>query len=120
MRYLNASLLALPLGSASVDHAFSMEALYYVDVRRALAEVVRVLRPGGTLTVCTDYYEENAACHSWPDDLGIAMELRSEAGWSQLLYEAGFAEVTRWRASDPERPQGSPTLVVHGTNPATV
>jgi ubiquinone/menaquinone biosynthesis C-methylase UbiE len=46
----------LPWADASFDHVFSVEAFCHArDVPRALAEVARVLRPGGTLTLFDGY-----------------------------------------------------------------
>ena len=83
-------------------HAFSMEALYYADdLSAALVEACRVLKPGGTLTICTDFYEENPHCHGWPAMMGIPMTLLSEAGWAVALSDAGFAVERSWRCYDP-------------------
>jgi ubiquinone/menaquinone biosynthesis C-methylase UbiE len=46
----------LPYANASFDHLFCVEAFCYVtDLRQAFAEVVRVLRPGGRLTLFDGY-----------------------------------------------------------------
>jgi ubiquinone/menaquinone biosynthesis C-methylase UbiE len=46
----------LPYADASFDHVFCVEAFCYVtDLRQAFAEVVRVLRPGGSLTLFDGY-----------------------------------------------------------------
>jgi SAM-dependent methyltransferase len=42
---------AIPLADASVDAAFVAEAFHWFDLERAPAEIARVLRPGGGLTV---------------------------------------------------------------------
>jgi len=50
VRWLHGDLLSLPLADASFDLVFSWGVIHHtVDPRRALAELVRVLRPGGTL-----------------------------------------------------------------------
>jgi ubiquinone/menaquinone biosynthesis C-methylase UbiE len=50
VEYIGTDAQALPLGDASVDHAVSTWTLCTIpDVARALAEIRRVLRPGGTL-----------------------------------------------------------------------
>ncbi len=93
---------ALPWDDASFDHAFSFEALYYAtDLDAALRELARVLEVGGTVTIGTDFYEENPDSHSWPEDLGIPMELMSADGWAARVQAAGFDVVDRFRCLDP-------------------
>ncbi len=103
--------------------AWSMEALYYApDPDAVLAEVRRVLAPGGSMHMIIDHYQENEASHSWSGDLDVHMDLRSEADWVAAFEAAGFTEVQaqRLRSDDPaadawKREQGS--LYVHGTTP---
>ncbi|MBM4408782.1 MAG: class I SAM-dependent methyltransferase, partial [Chloroflexi bacterium] len=52
-RALRADVAGLPLPDASADAVTSSFVLQLVDVRRALAEAHRVLRPGGALAVVT-------------------------------------------------------------------
>jgi len=102
LSFRQASFDALVWKDAFFDHAFSMEALYYAaDVGAALREIHRVLKPGGTLTVCTDFYEENPHCHGWPAMMGIPMTLWSEARWGSELEAAGFTVERSWRCLDP-------------------
>jgi ubiquinone/menaquinone biosynthesis C-methylase UbiE len=82
-------------------HVFSMEALYYAaDLGVALEEAARVLAEGGTLTVCTDFYEENPHCHGWPELMGVPMTLLSEAEWAAALEDAGLVVERSWRCLD--------------------
>ncbi|HEY7076434.1 MAG TPA: class I SAM-dependent methyltransferase, partial [Solirubrobacteraceae bacterium] len=48
-RALDGSAEAIPLPDAAVDAVFAGQAFHWFDRDRALAEVARVLRPGGTL-----------------------------------------------------------------------
>jgi len=92
----------LPWSDDFFDHAFSMEALYYaLEVPVALQSVARVLRPGGTLTVCIDFFEENPHCHGWQPMMGVPMALLSEAQWCEHLEAAGFAIEDTFRCYDP-------------------
>ena len=99
------------------NHAFSMEALYYaLDLGAALTEVRRVLKPGGTLTVCTDFYEENPECQDWQGMMGIPMTMLSEAGWSGALEDAGFVIERSWRCRDrrADAAESAGSLAVRG------
>ena len=108
--FLEASILAVPLEPGTINHVFSMEALYYVDIALALSEAHRLLKPRGQLLVCTDFYEENPACHSWPADLGITMALLPEAGWRAAIEEAGFTAIRTSRFRDADKPGEPGTL----------
>lgn len=97
-----ASFDALPLPDAYAQRAFSFEALYYAaDLGAALREVRRVLAPGATFVVGTDFYRENDTCHGWPERMGIPMTLLPEAGWVAALEGAGFAVQRSFRCLDP-------------------
>jgi len=92
----------LPWGDDSFDHAFSMEALYYApEIDAALRSVARVIRPGGTLTMCIDFYEENPYSAPWPTMLGISMHRLSVAGWEAAFESAGFRVESCFRCLDP-------------------
>ncbi len=83
----------LPLQEDTVDHVWSMEAIYYApDPDAVLQELRRVMRTGGTLHILIDHYEENQASHSWPDDVGVPMSLRSKQAWLDALHAAGFQQ----------------------------
>jgi len=42
----------IPLPDASVDGVFCAEAFHWFDAPRAVTEIARVLRPGGSVVVC--------------------------------------------------------------------
>lgn len=117
LRYVQGDLLALPLPEAWADVAFSMEALYYVDLDAALAEAFRVLRPGGVLCACTDFYTEHDASHAWPHELDLRMDLRARAAWIAAFRNAGFEAVTDALLPDPGDPAHPGTLAVQGRRP---
>jgi len=82
---------SLPFDADSVDHAFSMEALYYADDPvETLRELRRVLRPGGTFYCAVDYFEENVHTHGWQDGISIGMTRWSYGEYREAFREAGF------------------------------
>ena len=78
-----------------------MEALYYaVDLDAALAEMVRVLKPGGTADIVIDYYTENEATTTWAEATGVPMHYLGENDWKQVFEKAGFGNVALQRVRD--------------------
>jgi arsenite methyltransferase len=97
-----ASAEKLPFKDGEFSHAFSMESLYYyADIPRALAEIKRVLRPGGAFTTVVDLYLESRPTHQWVDDLKVPVQLLSTAQYRSLFENAGFTNVRDQRIYDP-------------------
>ena len=87
------------------DRVFSMEALYYSpDLDKALAEIHRVLKPGGSADVVINCFEEHELSHRWSELLGVDMNLLSEAQWGERFQSAGFTNVRTGRLVDPAGP----------------
>ena len=107
IEFVNAAFDELPWPDHSFDHAFSMEAIYYApDVAQALRSIARVLRPGGTFTMCIDFFEENPYSASWPTRLSIEMKRLSESGWVKAFEDAGLRVEDHFRCLD-DRPAES-------------
>jgi SAM-dependent methyltransferase len=89
-RILEASVEALPLAAASVDKAASVNNIYFwPDPQAAMAELARVVRPGGLLAIAFEPPDELA---KWP---GHRHGFRS---WSEsevraLMERAGFERI---------------------------
>lgn len=86
---LQGDMHSLPLADSSVDEVFAVEAFCHaIDLPRALAEVARVLRPGGRF-VLFDAYQHRPAQQLEPDE-ALAVELVGRGmalGRWQLLQE---------------------------------
>jgi SAM-dependent methyltransferase len=102
---LLADAAALPLASHSVDLVWSSEVLEHVgDADAALAEMARVLRPGGRLVVSVPFYWP---LHEEPHDLrrftrhGLARALHA-AGLTEVQIEHDCDSVTMWVAAGLE------------------
>ena len=84
------------------DAIFSMEVLYYLpSLSAALEEIVRLLKPGGRFACVVDYYQENEASHSWPEDVGVAMRLLSAAEWRAAFEAAGLRVIEQTQITVP-------------------
>ena len=107
-RYEVAAFEALAFGDAKFDRAFSMEALYYAaDLERALGELWRVLKPGGTADVVIDFFRENAPTARWShfgEAAGFAMHFLGEDEWRAAFARAGFEPVELRRVIDSRGP----------------
>jgi ubiquinone/menaquinone biosynthesis C-methylase UbiE len=104
---------AIPLADASVEAVTVADAFHWFDHAAALAEVRRVLRPGGGLAVLSTIPDWRGA--SWAEELGATMQrLRPEhpnfegPSWKETVRAIGGwsdpreIRVTTSHASDPE------------------
>lgn len=82
-----ASVESLPLETASVDKAVSVASLYFwPDPAASLAELARVIRPGGTLSFVFEPPEELA---KWPGSR-FGFRAYDAAELERLMTRAGF------------------------------
>lgn len=85
---VGADIQALPFRAGAFDAVKATEVLEHVpDVRRALAECRRVLRPGGHLVITVPFLER---VHGDPDDY----TRYTRSMWERLLAEAGLRPTT--------------------------
>lgn len=87
-----ASVEALPLADASVDAACSVNNIYFwPDPAAGLAELARVVRPGGRLAIAFEPPEE---LRKWPGHRH-GFRLFEEQEVRALMAAAGFADIRR-------------------------
>ncbi|HMJ93195.1 MAG TPA: methyltransferase domain-containing protein [Allosphingosinicella sp.] len=85
-----ASAEALSLADGSVDAALSVNSLYFwPDVEAALAELARVVRPGGRLVLCFEPPEE---LRKWPGHR-FGFRLFEVEEMKGLMKSAGFGGI---------------------------
>jgi len=91
-----------------------MEVLYYLeDPASILKKIVNSwLNEGGRLIAGIDLYYENIDSHSWEEKIGTRMLMFKETEWTDLFRQAGFYDVTSWRANQSKDWAG--TLVLTG------
>jgi len=76
------------------DVIFSMEALYYnIPVEPAIKKIHDLLKQGGIFLCGVDYYRENRASHSWPEQCNVKMDLRSKKEWVEMFKQTGFTNI---------------------------
>jgi SAM-dependent methyltransferase len=105
---------AIPLPDASVEAVTVADGFHWFDQAQALAEIRRVLRPGGGLAVLSTVPDWSGA--SWAHDVGtLLMDLRPEhpyfdgPPWQEAVRDAGGwtvpreIRVTTLQPADPER-----------------
>jgi ubiquinone/menaquinone biosynthesis C-methylase UbiE len=89
------SVAAIPLPDRSIDKILCLSVLQYLDdqeVRQALREFVRVLRPGGVLIL----HVKNSSSLYW-STLQLAKALKGLLGWTTRLY---YLRSFRWYANE--------------------
>jgi arsenite methyltransferase len=97
-----ASAEQIPFTENEFTHAFSMESLYYYrNIPKALAEIQRVMKPGGLFAAVVDLYWESEATHQWIDTLKVPVELLSIEDYRSLFLDAGFENIRDERIRDP-------------------
>lgn len=97
----------LPFGDASFDVVVAAWMLYHVpDLDRALAEMRRVLRPGGRLVVSTNYN----------DHLAEMLDLAGVERWSMSFSGENGEEILGRVFARVERRHAEGTVTIHGAN----
>ena len=96
------------------DLIHSMEVLYYLENPVATLKKIANswLNEEGRLIVGIDLYHENSDSHSWEEKVGTRMLMFKEAEWVNFFRQAGFNDVTSWRANQSKDWAG--TLVLTG------
>jgi ubiquinone/menaquinone biosynthesis C-methylase UbiE len=93
----------LPFEADSLDHCWSMEAFFYArDPAATLAELRRVLRPGGTFFCAVNYFAESVHTRSWADLVDVPMVRWSADEYRAAFREAGFAVAAQDTIPDRE------------------
>jgi SAM-dependent methyltransferase len=80
----------IPLPDGSVDGLFCAEAFHWFDAPRAVAEIARVLRPGGSVVVCFNT-DGGHTTPPWPEAANAVIERYRPPGkvGGRHLVEAG-------------------------------
>ncbi|MBW3610684.1 MAG: methyltransferase domain-containing protein [Actinobacteria bacterium] len=102
---LAADALRLPFADASFDRVIAAEVLEHLpDDHAAVTELVRVLRPGGTMAVTVPAWLPERLCWALSDDYhapavpGGHVRIYSAAGLERTLCRSGLTSLGRHRA----------------------
>lgn len=82
----------IPLPDDSVDAVLVAQAWHWFDPQQAVAEVARVLRPGGRLGLVWNHRDERLG---WVKDLGRIIGHEDDPLNREVVLPARFADVTR-------------------------
>jgi 2-polyprenyl-3-methyl-5-hydroxy-6-metoxy-1,4-benzoquinol methylase len=103
----------------SFDIILSMEVMYYIKpLVETLEKIYSLLKNGGVFIMGVDYYMENEESHSWPEMVGLEMQLMSMETWKCQLQQVGFdnivMDLVKDTASQEEWKREVGTLVIKG------
>jgi SAM-dependent methyltransferase len=112
----------IPLADDAVDAVFVAQSFHWFDNETALAEIARVLRPGGALVVMWNVANgpavpsitavEELLAPIWPQDSGFPLDMMSGSwapgAWNLPVAERTFNQVREVRLANPQTvdPQG--------------
>jgi ubiquinone/menaquinone biosynthesis C-methylase UbiE len=101
--YVRGDFDALPFADDAIDHCFSMEAFYYApDPAATLAELRRVLRPGGGFHCAVNYFTESVHTADWGEGMGIDLTRWSAPEYRRAFREAGLTVASQSFVPDRE------------------
>lgn len=110
VRYVWGSAEKIPADDNAFTKVLSVESFYYyADQGRALDELHRVMAPQGKLFILINLYRDNPYSLRWVNELKVPVHARSEAEYSRLLEQHGFAAESRRipdRTPTPEQYSG--------------
>jgi len=84
----------IPWQNDYFDKVLSIESFYYYpDQEKVLDDVRRVMAPGAKLYILINLYRENHYSLRWVGELKVAVHVRGEQEYKQMLEQHGFHDV---------------------------
>jgi ubiquinone/menaquinone biosynthesis C-methylase UbiE len=94
VKFVVGSAAQIPWKENFFDRVLSVESFYYYpDQDRALAELFRVMAPGGRLFILINLYADNLYSLQWVPKLKVPVHIRSAAEYVELLKKHAFENV---------------------------
>lgn len=91
----------LGFDDAMFDHILSVESFYYYPkLKPVLAEIMRILKPGGRFWCVVDLYKENRFSMTWPEQLNVAVHALGKAEYRELFSTARLSVPIQKRIID--------------------
>jgi SAM-dependent methyltransferase len=103
---------AIPLGDASVDAVFVGEGFHWFATREAVAEIARVVRPGGGLALLWNAHDFPS--EPWAAAMGELLDERRAPGvtpinrkvtglWKRVFDDSPFGPLEHWATRQEQR-----------------
>ncbi len=114
-KFVVGSAAQIPWEENFFDKVLSVESFYYYpDQGRALAELLRVMAPGGRLFILINLYTDNQYSLQWVPKLKVPVHVRSAAEYVDLCKKHGFETVEyRQIPDDTPTPDNYKTTSFH-------
>jgi ubiquinone/menaquinone biosynthesis C-methylase UbiE len=101
LRFVWGSAESIPAADNYFSKVLSVESFYYyADQGKALAELRRVIQPGGKLFILINLYKDNHYSLRWTKELKVPVQALSESEYLALLRQQGFKSVEARRIPD--------------------
>ena len=109
---------SIPWQEKFFSKAVCVEALYYFESpEKDLAEIYRVLSPGGSLSVLNHLCRENEFTLAWLPQMKVPVHLRSAEEYGKLFEACGFQEYS-FRMIPDRTPDADAPYYTQLTDPA--
>ena len=110
----------IPLPDACADGVFCAEAFHWFDAPRTVAEIARVLRPGGSVVICFNT-DDGETEPRWPDEARAVIERHrppGEVGGRHLVEAGTWRDAFVGAPFEPLRFETAPHVHVQETDEA--
>ena len=109
-RFIHSAFPLPELKEQSFDAIVAIESFYFMpDALWALANVHRLLKPGGRFVCVMDRYAENTAYKPWDDGTDVDTHRFSIETWRELIADAGLLTFEQSHFKSPQNVGDTPS-----------